>query len=232
MSLAAIASRNGPVTSPNGPGTSPWAGDLIDYRRFAATPLERGPFDYLVVPGFVPQRAAVAAAETFPGPDLPGVLPAPVAPPNNAFGRLLTALREARLTEAFAEKFGRALSTDRLMVTLRARTRLVDGRIHNDSATKVITALIYLNGGWSDAGGRLRLLRGPHDIDDMIAEVPPLAGTLVAFARSENSWHGHKPFEGPRRAIMLNWMTDAATARREWRRHALSAGVKRLFGAG
>ena len=207
------------------------AGGLIDYRLFAAARLERDPFDYLVVPGFVPPPVAVAAAEAFPGPDLPGVLPAPAVPPDNAFGRLLTALRGEELTAAFAEKFGRALSTDRLMVTLRARTRPVDGRIHNDSATKVITALIYLNGGWSDAGGRLRLLRGPHDIDDMIAEVPPLAGTLIAFARSDNSWHGHKPYEGSRRAIMLNWMTDAATARREWRRHALSAGVKRLFGA-
>jgi len=118
------------------------------------------------------------------------------------------------------------------MVTLRARTRPIDGRIHNDSATKVITALIYLNGAWSDAGGRLRLLRGPHDIDDVIDEVPPLAGTLIAFARSENSWHGHQPYDGPRHAIMLNWMTTAATARRELRRHALSAGFKRLFGAG
>ena len=214
------------------PPGAPLADGLIDYRLFAAARLERDPFDYLVVPGFVPPPVAVAAAEAFPGPDLPGVLPAPAVAPNNAFGRLLTALRSEALTGAFAEKFGRALSTDRLMVTLRARTRPVDGRIHTDSATKVITALIYLNGAWSDVGGRLRLLRGPHDIDDMIAEVPPLAGTLIAFARSGNSWHGHKPFEGSRRAIMLNWMTDAATARREWRRHALSAGVKRLFGAG
>ena len=221
----------GLITPPSGPVISPWADGLIDYRRFAATPLQREPFAYIVVPDFVPRWVAVEAGEAFPDPDLPGVLPAPVAPPNDAFGRLLTELRSERLTGAFAEKFGRALSTDRLMVTLRARTRPVDGRIHNDSATKVITALIYLNGTWSESGGRLRLLRGPHDIDDVIAEVPPLAGTLIAFARSENSWHGHKPYEGPRRAIMLNWMTDAATARREWRRHALSAGVKRGFGA-
>jgi SM-20-related protein len=220
------------ATVVGGPVISPSADDLIDYQSFAATPLQRDPFDYLVVPGFVPPRVAVAAAETFPGPDLPGVLPAPAGSLNNAFGRLLTALRSAQLTAVFAEKFGRLLSTDRLMVTLRARTRPIDGRIHNDSASKVVTALIYLNGAWSDSGGRLRLLRGPHDIDDVIAEVPPLAGTLIAFGRSENSWHGHKPYDGSRRAIMLNWMTDAATARREWRRHALSAGFKRLFGAG
>jgi len=33
----------------------------------------------------------------------------------------------------------------------------------------------------------------------MIVEVPPSDGTLVAFKRSDNSWHGHKPFSGKRR---------------------------------
>ena len=93
-------------------------------------------------------------------------------------------------------------------------------------------ALIYLNGDWSEPGGRLRLLRGPDDIEDMIAEVPPVAGTLIAFQRTANSWHGHKSFSGVRRAIMLNWMTDAAVARRELRRHAVSSGFKRLFADG
>ncbi len=79
------------------------------------------------------------------------------------------------------------LSVDTLMVTLRSRCRLRDGAIHTDSALKQVTALIYLNDGWRDEGGRLRLLNGPGDIDDMIAEVPPLAGTLLAFRRSDNS---------------------------------------------
>jgi hypothetical protein len=74
------------------------------------------------------------------------------------------------------------------------------------------------------------LPRGPNDIDDMIAEVPPEAGTLIAFRRSSRSWHGHKPFEGVHRPIMLNWMVNAATGRRELRRHMVSARFKRLFG--
>ena len=204
---------------------------LIDHAAFDAVALVREPFPFLVVPGFVPAAAATDAAAHFPGPDLPGVLPAPAHPNDDAFGRLLGALRSPETTRMFADKFGLALDPATLMVTLRARTRPVDGAIHTDSATKVVTALVYLNGDWSDSGGRLRLLRGPDDIDDMIDEVPPLAGTLIAFRRTENSWHGHKPFDGVRQAIMLNWMTDAATARRELRRHALSAGVKRLFAA-
>ncbi|HET8998002.1 MAG TPA: 2OG-Fe(II) oxygenase [Acetobacteraceae bacterium] len=203
----------------------------IDYTVFGAAKLQQVPFDHLVVPGFVPVDAAAAAAAAFPGPDLPGVLPAPATPGDDGFGRLLTALRSPRTTQAFAEKFGLKLDPATLMITLRARTRLADGRIHTDSTTKLVTALIYLNGDWSASGGRLRLLRGPDNLDDMIAEVPPLAGTLLAFRRTDNSWHGHKPFEGVRRAVMLNWMVDAATARRELRRHAMSAGLKRLFAA-
>ncbi len=204
--------------------------DPVDFARFAATPLQRAPFDHLVVAGFVPHDAAVAAAAAFPGPDLPGVLPAPLDGGHDAFGRLLRSLRSNALTEAFGEKFGLELDPATLMVTLRARTRPADGAIHTDSETKVVTALIYLNDTWDNDGGRLRLLRGPDDIDDMIAEVPPLAGTLIAFRRTPNSWHGHRPYDGVRRAIMLNWMTDAATARRELRRHAVSAGFKSLFG--
>jgi SM-20-related protein len=204
-------------------------GDFIDLDRIARTGLTRDPFEFLVVPGFVPHTAAGAAASSFPGPDLPGVLPAPWEEPDTAFGHLLHALRSPAVTEAFGAKFGLSLTTDTLMVTLRARTRPRDGQIHTDSESKLVTALIYLNNDWADAGGRLRLLRGPGDIDDMIAEVPPEAGTLIAFRRSNRSWHGHKPYDGVRRAIMLNWMVDVASARRELRRHAVSSGVKRLF---
>jgi hypothetical protein len=203
---------------------------MIDYDRFAATPLASAPYDHLVVPGFVPHADAIAAAASFPARDLPGVLPAPAHPRDDACGHLLEELRGPRLTEAFADKYHLPLSPDTLMITLRARTRPQDGRIHTDSETKVITALIYLNDDWSSAGGRLRVLRGPVDIEDMAAEVPPLAGTLITFRRCERSWHGHKPFDGPRKAIMLNWMVDAATARREALRHTVSAGVKSLFG--
>jgi len=204
---------------------------MLSLDEFARVPLTRDPFDFLVVPGFVPPAMAKAAAQSFPGPNLPGVLPAPRDEPDTAFGRLLHELRSPRVTAAFGEKFGLALTTDTLMVTLRARTRPIDGQIHTDSETKRVTALIYLNTDWSGSGGRLRLLRGPHDIEDMIAEVPPLQGTLLAFRRCDRSWHGHKPFDGQRRAIMLNWMVNAAAARREPRRHAISSGFKRMFGS-
>ena len=180
------------------------------------------------MPEFVRRDIATEAGAGFPRSDLPGVLPAPAEPPDNAFGRILRAIRspgDGRVRPEIRPGAGYG----HLMITLRARTRPDDGRIHTDSETKVVTALLYLNDGWSEPGGRLRLLHGPDDIEDMAAEVAPLAGTLLAFRRSARSWHGHTPFAGERRAIMFNWMVDAATARRELRRHAFSAGLKSLF---
>src|SRR3546814_4116056 len=80
------------------------------------------------------------------------------------------------------------------MVTLRGQSRAKDGAIHTDSRTKLITALIYLNSAWESDGWRLRMLKGPDDLEDYAAEVPPEAGTLVAFRCTPAAWHGHKPF--------------------------------------
>ena len=115
------------------------------------------------------------------------------------------------------------------MITLRSRCRLEDGKIHTDSLSKRVTALVYLEPEWPAIGGRLRFLRGSDSLDDMLTEAPPMKGTLLAFRRSDNSWHGHSPYEGVRRIIMLNWMVSPAAARRELRRHAVSAGIKRLL---
>jgi hypothetical protein len=87
-----------------------------------------------------------------------------------------------------------------------------------------------MNSEWEEAGGRLRLLRSAGDIEDVLVEVPPQEGTLIAFRRSDNSYHGHKPFIGPRRVIQLNWVVDRKTKWRELLRHRLSAWTKYLVG--
>jgi len=85
-----------------------------------------------------------------------------------------------------------------------------------------------MNSKWEQSGGRLRLLRSPQDIDDIVVEIPPTEGTLVAFRRSENSFHGHKPFIGARRVIQLNWVTGRSIEFRELFKHRASAWLKRL----
>ena len=84
---------------------------------------------------------------------------------------------------------------------------------------------------WESVGGRLRLLRSGNDLDDMVLEVPPEEGTLLAFKRSDNSWHGHKSFAGERRVLQFNWVTSGEVVRREQGRHRFSATIKKIFGA-
>jgi SM-20-related protein len=88
-----------------------------------------------------------------------------------------------------------------------------------------------LNSSWEAPGGRLRLLRSGDDLDDMIAEIPPIEGTMLAFKRAQNSWHGHKPFVGVRRVVQFNWVTSEKDQRIAMLRHHTSSAVKRLVDA-
>ena len=95
---------------------------------------------------------------------------------------------------------------------------------------KIVTCLLYLNeAGWNAEGGRLRLLRDGRNLENMIAEIAPNGGNFVAFKRTENSWHGHAPYEGPRRYLMFNWLTSDVTLAKNVGRHKISAAFKRLL---
>jgi len=59
--------------------------------------------------------------------------------------------------------------------------------------------------------------------------VPPDNGTLLVFKRSDNSWHGHHPFEGQRRSLQMNWMTSDASKGFHAIRHKISAAVKKVM---
>ena len=205
---------------------------MLDFDALRAEPLRRDPFDHVVLPAFVRPEALAAVARDFPAVAAPGSFPAASLAGGPTVTALLSELQGPAVADAFSEKFGVALADRPRLITVRGRCQAKDGEIHTDSATKILTVLIYLNTGWSDGGGRLRLLRSADDIEDYVAEVPPAGGALVAFRRSERSWHGHLPFVGERRSIQLNWLTSAAVLRRERLRHAGSAAVKRLRGAG
>ena len=133
------------------------------------------------------------------------------------------------LRDAIERKFAIDLTDRPTMITVRGKSDGKDGRIHTDSATKLITLLLYMNPVWEDEAGRLRLLRRGDDLADFVEEVPPLAGTMVAFRRSATSFHGHQPHRGERRVLQLNWVTDSAVVRRELARHAWSARLKALI---
>jgi SM-20-related protein len=204
---------------------------MLDLERFRATPLTRDPFDFLIVPGFVKDDERAAINQDYPDVARPGSFPLREVTYGPAFAKLIEEMRSDEFRKACEEKFDIDLTNRPDMVTVRGRCSEKDGKIHTDSETKIITILIYMNPAWESSGGRLRLLRSGNNLDDAIVEVPPTEGTLLAFRRGNNSWHGHKPFCGPRRVIQFNWVTSEAVVRREQNRHRFSAWMKKLRGA-
>ena len=214
------------------PGNAAPPADLLDLDKFAATPLVREPFDFLIVPGFVKAAALAAVNHDFPDIAKPGSFPHATLSYGPVFRRLVEEMEGPRFRAAVEAKFGMDLSGRPTVLTVRGMTDTRDGSIHTDSKTKLITVLVYFNEGWEVEGGRLRLLRSATDLEDYAAEVEPGYGTLLVFRRSDNSWHGHKPYEGKRRTIQMNWVTDESVKQREEARHGFSAKLKTLFGVG
>ncbi len=175
--------------------------------------------------------ARSAIHNDYPDINRPGSFPLREVTYGPTFAKLIEEMRGDDFRKVFEEKFGVDLANRPDMITVRGRCSEKDGKIHTDSETKIITILIYMNAGWESAGGRLRLLRSANDLENVILEVPPTEGTLLAFRRSSNSWHGHKPFSGPRRVIQFNWVTSEAVVRREQNRHRFSAWMKKLRAA-
>jgi hypothetical protein len=197
-----------------------------------SAPVTKEPFEFFVVPGFVKPEAHAAVNRDYPKISESGSFPAAQLEYGAGFRELLDEMASEAFREAFEEKFGVDLAGRPHTVTVRGQCSPKDGRIHTDSDSKILTLLIYMNSAWEHAGGRLRLLKSGDDLENMILEVPPDAGTLIAFKRANNSWHGHKPFAGERRVIQFNWVTSESDRRIAMLRHNLSASVKRIFRRG
>jgi len=210
-------------TGPTNTGLS-----LLDLERLRAAPLSRDPFDFVVVENFVRPQYLAAAIADFPPLGKHGSFPLNGQRHGAAFERLAAELEDDDLRRAIEDKFALDLSGRPTMITLRGYSDGKDGSIHTDSATKLVTLLLYMNPVWDEEAGRLRLLRSADDLEDFVAEIAPLAGTMVAFRRSANSFHGHHAHIGERRSIQLNWVTDAGVVRRELARHRWSARLKSL----
>ena len=208
---------------------------MLDLELFRRTPLKTEPYEHLVLPGFVRDEFLEAIDDDFPVIEKGGSFPIGSLKFGDVFRQLARELRGPEVAAAFAEKFEMDLCESPTTLTVRGRCRSKDGKIHIDSRSKLVTVLVYLNCDWpatttngqTPLGGQLRLLRSKN-IDDVIDEVPPIAGTLVCFRNRENAWHGHTSFEGPRRALQLNWVVSEAAAQRSERRHSRSAFWKSL----
>jgi hypothetical protein len=204
----------------------------LDLAKLRATEAERTPFEYVIVPSFVRAEKLKPLNSDFPPIEKAGNFPLEELSYGPAFQDFLDEVKGPAFQKAIEDKFHIGLGDMRHVVTVRGFAEKSDGNIHTDAPAKVVTALIYLNENWESDGGRLRLLRNGHDIEDFIAEVPPVAGTLLVFKRSDNSWHGHKRFAGPRRTIQLNWVSDAMARNDDYRKGQVKRRVMRWLGAG
>jgi hypothetical protein len=202
--------------------------NYCDFAALERTPLERDPFDFIVVPDFLNSGLFASVLADYPEAPGPGSHPPAELSIRGHFRALIDELLGPEFQSAIERKFGVDLTGRPTMVTVRGYVREKDSAIHADSRTKIITVLIYMNERWQEDAGRLRLLRGPHDLDDYVAEAPPHGGALLAFRRADNSWRGHRAISGQRRAVQLNWATSHEVADAEQRRRRLSTELKKF----
>ncbi len=203
----------------------------LNLDKLRAAKVESEPYQYVVVPGFLSADSIARINATYPNIERGGSYPIESLEQNMAIKDVIAELDGPEFERIIADKFGVELDGRPKMYSLRGYTRAKDGQIHTDSKDKIITVLLYLNQDWKQEGGRLRILKNSHDVDDYATEVAPDNGTLLVFKRSDSSWHGHHPFEGQRRSLQMNWMTSEGSKGWHKIRHSISAAVKKLTAA-
>ena len=209
--------------------------ELIDVARLgrADTLLFSDPFPFLIAHSQLPADAAAALDRDFPNYQSAGFFPYQAA----ECGPSIIAVVEALTSPAYARELGGKLGVPDLdqypvLVTICRSLNKRHGTIHTDSRSKVASALLYLTPEWPHgSAGTLRFLRRIDSIDDLAApEVPPVYGNLIAFKRTDNSFHGHLPFEGERRVIQVAWLTSEEEKERKTRRGRFSRLLKKILG--
>jgi hypothetical protein len=212
------------------------AARLLDVERLkrADTLHQLQPFPFLIAHGQLPDEARAALAADFPKYPSAGFFPHETAD----CGPSVNALIDELTAPAFAGAVGGLLGVSDLgrfptLVTLCRALNRRHGTIHTDSRSKVVTALVYLMDDWpATSDGCFRVLGRVDDIDSLLApELRPVYGNLVAFKRTERSFHGHLPYEGERRVIQVAWLTSDDEKLRKTRRGRFSRLFKKLFGA-
>lgn len=200
----------------------------LDYEKLEATEAHTDPYNWLICENFVNQSELPSILEDYPEVPGAGSHPPSELEIQGKFKELMAELDQPRFRNIIEQKFNVDLNDKPTMYTVRGFCRKKDGAIHCDSKSKIITVLLYMNEEWDTDGGRLRILRSQTDLEDKVAEVPPHGGTLLIFKRADNSWHGHEPFEGKRRAVQMNWVTGENIVAKEQRRHRFSNLIKRF----
>jgi SM-20-related protein len=179
---------------------------LINLDTLRQAELQSDPFDFMVVPNFLSPQALGRVNEDYPDISTAANHALENLQYGSAFEELMQELQGQPFAQLLGERFDMQLASLPTTVTVRKYCERTDGNIHTDHKSKVITVLLYFNLDWQHADGQLRMLRSKDDIEDYTAQVLPLGGTMLAFRRTDHSWHGHTRFVGERRMVQLNYL--------------------------
>ncbi|MGO4171673.1 2OG-Fe(II) oxygenase [Bosea sp. TAF32] len=203
----------------------------IDSVRSART--EREPYNYLVAGNVILPGAVDSLRSDFPDIRESGYHPEEDLDRHGAFAKLLEEMKGREMSEIVSEKLDIDLVDKPKMITIRKVSAAKDGRIHTDSESKIATLLVYLNDAWQDSpAGRLRVLYNGTDFENMKEEISPVTGSLFAFRRADNSWHGHTSFVGERRVVQMTWLRSQADVERKKSRGSFTHMVKKVLHLG
>jgi hypothetical protein len=192
----------------------------------------RDPYKFLVGDNFIQPGAVEPLKSDYPDLKEPGFFTETDINDrvHGAFAKLLADLKSPEVSRIVSEKLDIDLVGKPKMITIRKISAAKDGRIHTDGEAKIATMLTYLNDKWDGTGaGCLRVLRNEKSFDDYVEQISPLTGTVFAFRRADDSWHGHTPFVGERRVVQMTWLRSEADVARKEKRGALSHNLKKMF---
>jgi SM-20-related protein len=189
------------------------------------------PYDWFLGSGILRQDAIDDLKRDFPDITKPGYLTVDEVQLKGTFKTLIDELESDEFSQELSKKFGIDLTPYPRLTTIMKRSQPKYGAIHTDGPSKVMTLLVYMNDEWqADASGRLRVLYNEKDFEPYAAEVPPTMGTVFAFLRADNSWHGHQPFVGERKVVQVAWVKDADELARKKKRNKVAQFLKGIFG--
>ena len=205
--------------------------ELIDLTAVRTAERSSEPYNYVLASNFLKQDRIDDLRRDFPAIDKPGYLTVDEVGLQGRFKQLIDELEGPELTEELSKTFGIDLHSFPRLTTIMKKSQPKYGAIHTDGPSKVMTMLVYMNDEWEqDSGGRLRVLYDEKNYDRYKLEVPPTMGTMFAFLRADNSWHGHLPFAGERRVVQVAWVRSQADVDRKKKHNKLAQVFKGIFG--
>ena len=221
----------------HGPKPTPMTGmreqkmSVINLSAVREAQQARDPYDFLLASKFLKEDAVDDLRRDFPVIDKPGYLTVDEVQLRGRFKTLIDELESPEFTEEISRKWGKDMHPYPRLTTIMKKSQPKYGAIHTDGPSKVMTMLVYMNDEWQqDEGGRLRVLYDEKNYDRYKLEVPPTMGTMFAFLRSDNSWHGHLPFAGERRVVQIAWVKSQADVDRKKKHNKMAQFFKGIFG--